>query len=404
MPDTAPASPSRLIGLDLLRALAIVLVLFAHSPVPAEGDLPGVLSAIALTLKRGGWVGVDLFFVLSGFLVSGLLMREHQRHGTVKVGRFLARRGWKIYPPLIVFVVFVVLHNRATMGYWPVDRFVATALFIQSYVPGMQTHLWSISVEEHAYLLIAGAFGVCAWRAKRRRRGMALGWMPWAIAAAMVLVLVVRVRQAETAQFSHYTHLFPTHLRIDGILAGVLFAYCYHYHPARTAAVLRRGRWPMLAGGALLLLPPFAWAARDSPWIYTYGLTTNTLGGVLLLGGMLACGQPRRPLARALAGVGRHSYSIYLWHVIAYDLVLCAITGRFVAKPAWDGPYALRLALFLVVAVSVGVALSVLIEVPVLRLRDRLSPSRSGAVVPATQVDSPTPARPAENLPAARTA
>jgi len=404
VPDTAPAPPSRLIGLDLLRALAIVLVLFSHAPVPVEGDLPGVLSAILLALKRGGWVGVDLFFVLSGFLVSGLLMREHQRHGTVKVGRFLVRRGWKIYPPLIVFVVFVVLHNRVTMGYWPVDRFIATALFIQSYVPGMQTHLWSISVEEHAYLLIAGAFGVCAWWGNRRRHGMALGWMPWAIAVAIVLVLVVRVRQAGAGEFNHYTHLFPTHLRIDGILAGVLFAYFYHYHQARTASLLRRGRWPMLAGGAVLLLPPFVWAAEQSAWIYTYGLTTNTLACVLLLGGTLAWGQARHPLAKAVAGVGRHSYSIYLWHVIAYDLVLCAILGELVAKPVWDGPFALRLSLFMLVAVSVGVGLSVLIEVPVLRLRDRLSPSRSGAVVPARQIDPPTPTRPAENLPAARTA
>ncbi|MFN3165428.1 MAG: acyltransferase family protein [Phycisphaeraceae bacterium] len=404
MPDTAPAATSRLIGLDLLRALAIALVLFSHAPVPVEGDLPGLASALLLGLKRGGWVGVDLFFVLSGFLVSGLLLRERRRHGSVRVGRFLVRRGWKIYPPLIVFVVFVVLHNRVTMGYWPVDRFVATALFIQSYVPGMQTHLWSIAVEEHAYLLIAGAFGACAWLSHRRQRGMTLAWMPWAIGGAMVLVLALRVHHAGAGDFSHETHLFPTHLRIDGILAGVLLAYFYHEQPTRTAAVLRRGRWSMLVGGAGLLLPPFLWTAEQTPWIYTYGLTTNTLACLLLLGGTLAFDPARTPLRRTLAGVGRHSYSIYLWHVIAYDLLLCAITGGLVAKPAWDGPFALRLSLFMAVAVVVGVGLSVLIEVPVLRLRDRVSPSRSGAVRPVDHAEPPATPAPTKTIAAARAA
>jgi len=82
----------RNLGLDLLRLLAVSLVMFRHLP----GDV-GRTAELAI-LFRGGWIGVDLFFVLSGFLISGLLFREHQKTGRLDVVHFLIRRGFKIYP------------------------------------------------------------------------------------------------------------------------------------------------------------------------------------------------------------------------------------------------------------------------------------------------------------------
>ena len=374
--------PTRLIGLDLLRAVAILLVLFAHGPVPSTGEVPAVLKPVLAGLKLGGWVGVDLFFVLSGFLVAGLLMREHNKHGTVRAGRFLVRRGWKIYPPLIVFVLFVVAYNRVTLGYWPINRFIATALFVQNYTPGMQTHLWSLAVEEHAYLLLAGAFGVAALVAAKRKVSLSMSWLPWAIAGALVLVLALRVVNAQASPFGFFTHQFPTHLRIDGILAGALFAYFYHYHHQAAAALLQRFWLPMLVAGVVLILPPFIWTRQDSSFIYTYGLTTNYLAGLLMLGAVLGYRSSKNPLVRGLATIGRHSYSIYLWHMIAHYLLLAAINGELVARPTWDGPYLLHMGLYLLVTIVSGIVLSHLVEVPALRLRDRLSPSRTGALLP----------------------
>lgn len=376
-------SPHRLLGLDLLRAAAIVLVLFAHAPVPEAGDVPTFLAPLLAALKLGGWVGVDLFFVLSGFLVAGLLMREHQQHGHVRVGRFLVRRGWKIYPPLIVFVLFMVPLQRYTLGYWPTNRLISQALFIQNYTPGIQTHLWSLAVEEHAYLLIALAFGGAAVFAKTRRRPMRIAWMPVAILAALILVLLARLYVASTSAFGFYTHQFPTHLRIDGILAGVLFAYVYHYHRPTTAALLAKFRTALLIAGLVLILPPFVLSRSDSPFVYTWGLSTNYLAGLCLLAWFVGCKPRANPLIRGLAGVGRHSYSIYIWHMTAYYLLLYVINGQITAKPTWDGPYVLQSLLFFGVAIVVGTLLSVLIELPTLRLRDRLSPSRSGDLRPA---------------------
>src|SRR5271168_36950 len=91
----------RLRQLDVLRGVAILLVLGRHlDSVPT--DAPGAIQSAFDLWMRAGWIGVDLFFVLSGFLVSGLLFREYARYGDVRAGRFLLRRGLKIYPAFYV--------------------------------------------------------------------------------------------------------------------------------------------------------------------------------------------------------------------------------------------------------------------------------------------------------------
>src|SRR6185295_15310789 len=96
-PRRAVTRPPRDPGLDVLRGVAVLLVLFRHFDTPPE-ELMHPVRAVVMWLNRVGWIGVDLFFVLSGFLVSGLLFEEYERHGTLRVGRFLVRRGFKIYP------------------------------------------------------------------------------------------------------------------------------------------------------------------------------------------------------------------------------------------------------------------------------------------------------------------
>src|SRR5271165_4056899 len=95
--STEPRADGRVLSLDVLRALAVLLVLGRHMDL-SPADVPGVMRGVAATWYRGGWIGVDLFFVLSGFLVSGLLFREYRRHNSLAVPRFLVRRGFRIYP------------------------------------------------------------------------------------------------------------------------------------------------------------------------------------------------------------------------------------------------------------------------------------------------------------------
>jgi peptidoglycan/LPS O-acetylase OafA/YrhL len=96
--------PQRLFALDVLRGFAIALVLFRHVPIAPDSSEPvlGFLFGI-------GWAGVDLFFVLSGFLISGLLYREVDASGTIDFRRFWLRRGMKIWPSLAVYGSFTLL-------------------------------------------------------------------------------------------------------------------------------------------------------------------------------------------------------------------------------------------------------------------------------------------------------
>src|SRR5689334_22886162 len=126
----------RLVVLDGLRGIAILLVLGRHAG-------PGLRP-----LWEFGWMGVDLFFVLSGFLVSGLLFHEYRRHGRIRPFWFLGRRGFKIYPAFYFLLLVTWLLGRRFI---PGRYFVYEALFVQNYFGFIWNQTWSLAVEEHFY-------------------------------------------------------------------------------------------------------------------------------------------------------------------------------------------------------------------------------------------------------------
>ena len=150
--DTAvqSATRTRLKQLDVLRAVAVLLVLCSqvHS---------------FDWLQRCGWIGVDLFFVLSGFLVSGLLYSEYKKYGSLSPKRFLVRRGLKIYPAFYTFVIGSVILMLLTRMKIPLDLLLAEILFVQNYYGALWGHTWSLCIEEHFYLLLTAGLYLL-WR------------------------------------------------------------------------------------------------------------------------------------------------------------------------------------------------------------------------------------------------
>src|SRR5262245_10762565 len=130
----------RLRQLDYLRGVAVLLVLGRHlEPLPTDlGWRTGLLAA----WHRCGWVGVDLFFVLSGFLVSGLIMAEQRSSGRARVGRFLLRRGFKIYPAFCTLLAFTALVAAAGGHVPPAYPFLCEALYLQNYAGAVWQHTW----------------------------------------------------------------------------------------------------------------------------------------------------------------------------------------------------------------------------------------------------------------------
>ena len=143
----------RVANLDLLRAAAIVPVVLANA------GTEGVLTGAAGRLADSGWVGVDLFFVLSGWLVGGLYWRERARYGGIQIGRFWARRWLRTIPPYLVALVAVYSARAAlTDNADPFDwRYVA---FLQNYtgLPYWGVS-WSLCIEEHFYLALPFVLG-----------------------------------------------------------------------------------------------------------------------------------------------------------------------------------------------------------------------------------------------------
>lgn len=366
---------ARFVSLDWLRAVAVLLVLGRHMDAPEVGQ--PLLQNFLVMWRRGGWVGVDLFFVLSGFLVAGLLFRELKVHGRLQIGRFLVRRGLKLYPAFGGFLIVTLVVEYARGIHPPVTAIVGELLYLQNYLGALWSHTWTLAVEEHFYLVLTGTFllltrGIKAYS----RTGMSA--VPFIATVVMASCLVLRVRLAllPDVTYTDFTHLYPTHLRMDGVMFGVLLSYYYHFDSAPLENVVRRvGIRGLFVVGVLLLVPPFLLPVRESVLIQTLGLTTNYLAGGAIVLAAVAWERGREPVAGLMAIIGVYSYSIYIWHLAVKRWgipLLSTVTG-------FERGGLVSLAVLAVGSVVVGVAMAKLIEMPVLRMRDRIFPSRSAA-------------------------
>ncbi len=373
------AGGGRLVSLDVLRCLAVLLVIGRHMAPPPTSILP--VRWFIGTWHQGGWIGVDLFFVLSGFLISGLLFRDLSKNGSLGVGRFLIRRGLKIYPAFYVLLAFtfvISLHDRT----WPLPwrGIVGEVFYLQNYVGEIWPHTWSLAVEEHFYLFLPL---VLVLLLRRRKPGdeRPLRWLP--LVGLLVILACIGLRLA-TAEWggvpSYRRNIYPTHLRIDGLMFGVLLSYWHHYSPESFFRPLRwLGGLPFLVAGCALLAPSFVLDPKTSTFMHTFGLTLNYVGSGLILMYGLAWERARPRRAGLLAFVGLYSYSIYLWHFPT----LFQLLPRFYKYLGLPVSSVLTFAVFAVASCAVGIGMAKLVEFPVLRLRDRLFPSRSTALAEA---------------------
>ena len=360
----------RLVGLDVLRAIALISVLIGHAPVAAT-HLP-VWSQNSLQLFARVVSGLELFFVLSGFLVAGLLFGEHRIYGTVDVPRFLIRRGLKIYPAFYAFLCVSALTSLA-IGVFPkvtLPRVAAEALFVQNYFRGIWSHTWSIAVEEHFYLLLAGVF---FWFGARDLTAT-FSRIPVLVAIVCSLCLVARIITSVLVPvFDFWVHLSPTHLRIDALSVGALLAYLHHKHSAVLSRWIAAYRFVML-GTATGLLGVGAIVPKSTLIGHTVLQVVQYLGhGIIVLLAVYDVWFQRfgrSATAIVLQWIGRNSYSTYLWHMPVLAVVSAAVNGPYKAD--------IVVAVYGILSLPVGWLAAKFVELPVLALRDRYFPSPAG--------------------------
>jgi peptidoglycan/LPS O-acetylase OafA/YrhL len=341
-----------------LRAIAVLLVVFEHAGVPFLG---------------GGFVGVDVFFVLSGFLITGLLLSSAAEHSRVRFVNFYVRRARRILPAAALTLAvtqiasyYLVNFVRAKQVIWDsywASLFVVNIRFAHRGVdyfarelpPSPVLHFWSLAVEEQFYLVWPALLSFVLFQAFRRRsRGHAHALTH--SAARRLLVVVGALTVVSLAWSIHYTNVLPaaayfsTLARVWELALGAILAIV-------TSGLLRLEGIPGLRPSARIRIAA-GWVGLAAIGVaaVTFSSTTPfpgyaavvpTLGAVLVIGAGIGAthshvGVGRMLSLRPLRYVGDRSYTFYLWHwpflVIAAQheghrlslgVNLCLVAGAF---------------------------------------------------------------------------
>lgn len=357
----------RNVGLDLLRLVAVMLVLGRHL-LPYETSNP-VVSA----WRTGGWIGVDLFFVLSGFLVSGLLFQEHKRQEEVDLKRFAVRRFFKIYPPLLVLIAVTVMVQLVGDGDLRLRQTLSELCLLQNYAGSLWNHTWSIAVEFHfyAFLILIVAFAL------KRRKWLddPFVFVPALCVAVFVVCLLLRGVFAFVLEWTDHKWLtFGTHARGDALMIGVFLGYLWHFRNLREWAE-RIPVWGFMLVGAILVWPAFVFEKEDHTIMKVFGYSVLCVGSAFIVLGFVRLESSRAAVVSALAVLGGASYSIYLWHMpVNWWLwpALCQWTGV-----SHETHWHLYITFYVVCSLLLGLVISNSLEKPSLALRDKLFPPRA---------------------------
>ena len=363
-------------ALDGLRGVAVLLVVLAHA---SQKRL------LAENFKFSGELGVIVFFVLSGFLITHLLLEERTRTGQISLSKFYVRRALRIWPlyfavlGVYVFVLPLFLDPDNHRSIYEADSLhdhyylLAYPLFLQNYLlSGSDFHynglrvFWSLAVEEHFYL-----FWPLLLLALRGR---------WLVPSLVGIVIATFSLRALTLLGVLPDTGVPvdhmTHTALDGLAAGCLVACLYHSRPGAFKA-LARLRWLYLLGWALLFF--LVWAAlKQLPLFPTlpeaeyYLMTLAALGSAVVVACVVGGAGLAYPILCSwpLTYVGKVSYGIYLLHPI---VLICAFKAAKYLGLLHGAGYFVATVVYLALVIGVAGLSFKFFEAPILRFKERFA-------------------------------
>jgi peptidoglycan/LPS O-acetylase OafA/YrhL len=300
-------------GLDGVRALAVILVMLVHLDVIVPGWGVGPV--------QGGFLGVDVFFVLSGFLITSLLCEEYFNTGRISFKNFYERRAFRLLPALYVVMVAQLIYTLYEHGsiVYDVKRLGAIFLYIFNWTelyggpkptPIGLGVMWSLAIEAQFYLFWPLLL-LLLLRTNNKR--VVFGGMA---AVGLIGIAIRALIFHHTGQW--FVVYLQTETRFDDLMLGAAAAYLLHtgWRPKEYFNFLGVLALAGLIAGALT-------TPISASWIYYGGYTVFALASVVLLLSVLEKGGPLYPIlsSRPLRRIGVLSYALYLWHTLIYAAI-----------------------------------------------------------------------------------
>jgi peptidoglycan/LPS O-acetylase OafA/YrhL len=369
----AEAPASRQHGLDLVRAAAIAAVMLYHAKTMMLAPSP------APWLISFGWMGVDLFFVLSGFLIASQLLKPWANGARPDYARFFMRRALRTIPAFaavaMLYFAFPLLRETPDIQpFWQFATFTGNLLFDPT-TPKAYDQVWSLCVEEQFYLLFPLALSLLAIKPSARRTiavllalvvgGIFLRAFLW---LAFVTERPFDLHSDSNVQAYVTLIYYPTWSRLDGLLAGIALALLKIFRPSAWKRFVAQPNLLFTGGLVGAVAAMFLFAGPVSPLLGpALGFPLLSASVALIVAaastGSALVGKYRIPGGAALATA---AYSLYLTHKMAYHAV-----QEWIAPALGATGYA-TLALGIGFALLMGGALYWAVERPFLKLRDRL--------------------------------
>ena len=364
-------------GLNSLRALAITLVMLFH----LREFLPRRLQNIPSI----GWIGVDLFFVLSGYLIGSQLLRPYAQGRTIRIGDFYRRRFYRVLPAYIVVLLLYIFIPawREAPEIAPTWKFLTfTWNLLVSWGQPAFSHVWSLCVEEHFYLFLPL---IVMWLMHKPSLRKAVLLASFVVTIGILTRTLVFFKELQplgadnTVFAARYlqTIYWPTYTRLDGLAVGVVLASVKLFRPRWWGFAMQRGHSCSFAGVVCLAVAMwmfgdhFSAAGEAAAASAAFGFPLLALGfGCLLLSsvsdnGLLA--KVRLPGAKTTAVL---AYSLYLTHkeILHLDQLFLASFSR---RHTWSGLFFVTATCFLAASV-----LYLAVERPFLLMRDTAEQKR----------------------------